>query len=171
MDALQTEGLGARNASCIGTGAAFFVWELPLVQVIVHSGGVGFSGAVSDLLSRAKEVTRMVTKQEVAEAVKARFASAAERTRVLARAMKVRLDILAIRRRMRATFAELGEEVYEQMKAGHLGENFGLKSFRVRLDGLKTELGDREGALKKILEGKAKAGRTGEGSSPEVSEG
>ena len=113
----------------------------------------------------------MVTKREVAEAVKARFASAAERTRVLARAMTVRLDILAIRRRMRATFAELGEEVYGQMKAGHLNENAKLKSFRVRLDGLKAELDDREEALKKILEGNARAGRTGEGPAPTVLEG
>jgi len=98
----------------------------------------------------------MATKEEITEQIKARFASVRERARVLAHAMKVRAEIVAVRRRLRSACADLGEEVYSRLvrQAGAtLKADATLQEFRVRIDGLHAELHQRERALAEILEG------------------
>ncbi|MFH1572364.1 MAG: hypothetical protein ABIG68_00175 [Acidobacteriota bacterium] len=94
-------------------------------------------------------------KQEITDIIKARFASVRARGKVLAQALKVRADIAAVRRRLRLTFAELGESVYGKMAAGQAkgwGDAPGLAEFKARIEGLKAELDQRERQLTEILE-------------------
>ncbi|MFH1566831.1 MAG: hypothetical protein ABIL09_02455, partial [Gemmatimonadota bacterium] len=65
----------------------------------------------------------MPTKKPIAEALRERLAEVAGRGRVLAQALRVRVDMAATRRRLRATFAELGEEAYGRLLSGRLGED------------------------------------------------
>ena len=109
----------------------------------------------------------MVTKRKIVESIKTQFASAREHGRVLSQALKVRADIAATRRRLRSTFADLGEEVYAKIKAGKpkgLAEDAELAVYRTRIEGLEAEMQQREGALKEILAGRKKKG---EGEEPE----
>ncbi len=97
----------------------------------------------------------MTTKQEITKTIKAQFANIKTQSRVLARALKARADIAAVRHRLRRTFADLGEQVYEQIESGKskgLSGDTELAAFKTRIDGLKAELRQREDALKKILE-------------------
>jgi len=95
-----------------------------------------------------------MNKQEITDIIKARFASARERGKVLAQALKVRAEIAGVRRRLRATFAELGEEVYGKIAAGQAkGWGDGFAEFKARVEGLKAELGQREAKLAEIMEG------------------
>ena len=99
----------------------------------------------------------MYTKEEISAGIKTQFTNVKERGRVLARALKARAAIAATRRRLRAAFAELGEHIYERTEAGQAwgrGEDTDLASFQVRIRGLKTELSQREEALRAILEGR-----------------
>jgi hypothetical protein len=103
----------------------------------------------------------MVSKQDIAETIKAQFASVKERSKILAQALKVRTDIAATRRRQRNAFAELGEEIYKRMaadRAGTWGDDPELGMYRIRLDGLKAELTQREAILREILETAKKGG-------------
>ena len=97
----------------------------------------------------------MLTKPEMTEHIRSRFRNAKERAGVLVRAIRVRLEILATRRRLRARFAEMGEEIYEGMKTGSqdLGGVPRVVSLKVRIDGLKSELSGLEEKLKNVLEG------------------
>jgi hypothetical protein len=107
----------------------------------------------------------MVSKQEIAQTIKEQFANVKERGRVLAQALKARADIAATRRRLRATFADLGEAAYEKMaagKAGDLSNDAEMADFRARVEGLKAELKQREKALKEIMEAEVKKGRKGQ---------
>ena len=100
-----------------------------------------------------------MNKQEITDSIKARFASARERGKVLGQALKVRAEIAATRRRLRTTFAELGEEVYGKMAAGQAkgwGDGAGLAEFKARIEGLKAELGQREVKLTEIMNGEDK---------------
>lgn len=102
----------------------------------------------------------MFTREEVTESIKTRYASVRERGRILARALQARAAVAAVRRRLRATFSELGEHIYEALEAGRAGgrgEEPELASFQSRIKGLKAELSQREKALKDILEGKTQA--------------
>ena len=51
----------------------------------------------------------MRPKQELTQAIRTQFVNVRERGRILAQALKVRADIAATRRRLRLTFADLGE--------------------------------------------------------------
>ena len=53
----------------------------------------------------------MRTKEELTQAIRTQFVNVRERGRMLAQALKVRTDIAATRRRLRSTFADLGETV------------------------------------------------------------
>ena len=96
----------------------------------------------------------MATRDEITQRIRARFSDVRERTRILARALKARGEIAAARRRLRAAFAELGEEVYARLSQGIAGEwqeDELLQEFRLRVDGLKAEVRQRERALAVIL--------------------
>ena len=62
----------------------------------------------------------MRTKEEITQTIKEQFVNVRERGRVLAQALKARADIAATRRRMRSTFADLGEAVYAPVSYTHL---------------------------------------------------
>jgi len=97
-----------------------------------------------------------MNRQEITDTIKARFTSVRERGKVLAQALKVRAEIAAVRRRLRMTFAELGEEVYGKMVAGQAkgwGDAPGLVEFKVRVEGIKVEIGQLEKKLAQIMEG------------------
>ena len=101
-------------------------------------------------------VGMMRTKEELTQAIRTQFVNVRERGRMLAQALKVRADIAATRRRLRSTFADLGETVYTKLSAGEavdLAEN--LSEFKLRIEGLKAELRQREEALKVIMDGEA----------------
>ncbi|MFH1567606.1 MAG: hypothetical protein ABIL09_06345, partial [Gemmatimonadota bacterium] len=74
------------------------------------------------------------------------------RGRVLAQALRVRVDMAATRRRLRATFAELGEEAYGRLLSGRLGEDAELAGFRLRIQGLMAEIRQREAELREIMQ-------------------
>ena len=97
----------------------------------------------------------MLTKPEMTEHIRSRFRNAKERAGVLVRAFRVRVEILATRRRLRARFAEMGEEIYEGMKTGSqdLGGVPRVVSLKIRIDGLKSELSGLEEKLKNAPEG------------------
>ncbi|HIL08337.1 MAG TPA: hypothetical protein EYG11_06515 [Candidatus Latescibacteria bacterium] len=98
----------------------------------------------------------MRTKEEITRTIRAQFVNVRERGRILALGLKARADIAGTRRRLRSTFADLGETVYAKLDAGEavdLAENLG--EFKLRIEGLKAELRQREEALKVILDGEA----------------
>ena len=95
----------------------------------------------------------MRTKEEITEKIKEQFVNVRERGRVLAQARKVRADIAATRRRLRSTFADLGEAAYARLDAGEPVDLDGMSDYKLRIKGLKAELRRREEDLKKIMEG------------------
>ena len=94
----------------------------------------------------------MASKEEITETIRTQFAHVKERGRVLARALRVRADIAATRRRLRTAFAELGEEVYERMLSGEWKDDPELETYKARIEGVKAELKQREKSLKEIIE-------------------
>jgi len=95
----------------------------------------------------------MSTKKPIADLLRERLCDVAERGRVLGQALKVRADMAATRRRLRLTFAELGEEAYARLADGRLQEDTRLAALRQRLDGLKAEVRRREEELRDIMKG------------------
>ena len=97
----------------------------------------------------------MTTKKEISETIRSQFASVGERARALGRALKARADIAASRHRLRSALADLGEEVYERMVAGAgiAAEDDALQEHRIRIDGVKAEVRQRERALAEVLAG------------------
>ena len=96
----------------------------------------------------------MRTKEEITQTIKEQFVNVRERGRMLAQGLKGRADIAATRRRLRSTFADLGEAVYARLDAGETVNLVGdLGDFKLRIEGLKAELRQREGALKEIMAG------------------
>ena len=95
----------------------------------------------------------MASKKEISETIKSQFAGVRKRARVLGQGLKARADIAASRRRLRAAFADLGAEVYERMVSGTStdGADDVLQEFRVRIDGVKAEVRQRERALAEVL--------------------
>ncbi len=96
----------------------------------------------------------MITQREITERFRAWSVNLRERGQILARALKVRMEILATRSRIRGTCAELGKEVYGRMTTGWTGDlqdDPKLASYRVRIDGLFAELRSRRETLKEIL--------------------
>jgi exonuclease VII small subunit len=95
----------------------------------------------------------MPSKEEISNAIKVQFANVRERGKILAQALKARADIAATRRRLRLTFADLGEAIYTRLESGELELDSATTDFKLRIEGLKAELRQREGALKSIVEG------------------
>tara|TARA_B100000530_G_C15665817_1_gene372225 strand:- start:127 stop:453 length:327 start_codon:yes stop_codon:yes gene_type:complete len=94
----------------------------------------------------------MRTKEEITETIRTQFVNVRERGRILAQALKARADIAATRRRLRSTYADLGESVYANLNAGEaMDATEGLDDFKLRIEGLKAELRQREEALKEII--------------------
>ena len=108
----------------------------------------------------------MSTKKPIADFLRERLSDVAERGRVLGQALKVRADMAATRRRLRLTFAELGEEAHARLADGRLQEDARLAALRQRLDGLKAEVRLREEELRDIMKGGLRS--ASEGSSPPV---
>ena len=92
-----------------------------------------------------------MVKTQIAETLKGRLAEVAQRGRVIGQALKVRADLAAIRRRQRATFAELGEEVYRRIKDQQLNADGPLAVFEDRIDKYKEEVRAREQQLREIM--------------------
>lgn len=93
----------------------------------------------------------MRSKEEITATLKAQFANARVRGKIMAQALKARADIAATRRRLRATFAELGEEAYDRIASGQIDSDAGLADFTTRIEGLQVELRQREEALEQIV--------------------
>ena len=95
----------------------------------------------------------MPTKKPIADILRDRLADVAERGRVLGQALKVRADMAATRRRLRLSYAELGEEAYARLADGRLPEDGRFAALRQRIDGLKAEVRLREEELRGIMQG------------------
>ncbi len=92
-----------------------------------------------------------MVKTQIAEVLRERFADVAGRGRIIGQALKVRADLAATRRRLRTTFAELGEEVYRRIKDQQLQADGALGTFEARIDGYKAEVRSREQELSDIM--------------------
>jgi hypothetical protein len=95
----------------------------------------------------------MSTKQKIADTLRQHLADVADRGKLFGQALKVRADMAAIRRRLRTTYAELGEEVYRRLRDGDLDGDHRLLTIKERVDGLKTEVRQRESELRDIVNG------------------
>jgi hypothetical protein len=95
----------------------------------------------------------MSTKKQIADAVRSRLADVAGRGRTLGQALKVRADLAAGRRRLRAAYAQLGEEAYVQLRDGGMEADATMTTFRGRIDDIKAEVRTREAELKEIMTG------------------
>ena len=93
----------------------------------------------------------MATKKQLTDSFKERLADVAERGKVIGQALKVRADMAATRRRLRITYAELGEEVYGRLKNGDLNGDDALNSLQQRIDGFKADVREREDELRRIM--------------------
>ncbi len=107
----------------------------------------------------------MYTKEEITTAIKQHFANARDRGQVLARALKVRADIASSRRRLQATYADLGQHVDAQLGANakwNPGGDGVIQSFQLRVAGIKAELSQRERELQRVLAGEREENATSE---------
>ena len=95
----------------------------------------------------------MSTKKQIADAVRSRLADVAGRGLVLGQALKVRADLAAGRRRLRAAYAQLGEEAYVRLRDGGMEADASMTTFRGRIDDIKAEVRTREAELKEIMTG------------------
>ena len=95
----------------------------------------------------------MSTKKQIADAVRSRLADVAGRGRTLGQALKVRADLAAGRRRLRAAYAQLGEEAYVQLRDGGMEADATMTTFRGRIDDIMAEVRTREAELKEIMTG------------------
>lgn len=95
----------------------------------------------------------MATKKPIADILRERLTDVAERGRVIGQALKVRADMAATRRRLRQTYAELGEEAYARLVDGTLLEDARFAALRQSIDGLKAEVSRREDELREIMQG------------------
>ena len=96
----------------------------------------------------------MPTKKQITETLRERLNDVAERGKVIGQALRVRADMAVTRRRLRSTFSELGEEIYDRMVGGSNGSvsaDDTLNSFRTRIDGLKEELKSQGEELGRIM--------------------
>ena len=95
----------------------------------------------------------MPTKKQLADGLRGRLAGVAERGRVLGRVLRARADVAAARRRLRAAFRELGEEVYGRLAEGRLEGDHGLLVHKERIDGLRGDVRRREEELRGAMQG------------------
>ena len=115
----------------------------------------------------------MSTTKKIADTLKQHLADVADRGKLFGQAFKVRADMAAIRRRLRATYAELGEEVYRRLlRDGELDGDHQLLTIKERVDGLKAEIRQRESELHDIVstgarrDGDSEVGRPATGHAP-----
>ena len=114
----------------------------------------------------------MSTKKKIADTLKQHLADVADRGKLFGQALKVRADMAAIRRRLRTTYAELGEEVYRRLRDGELDGDHQLPTIKERVDGLKAEIRQRESELHDIVstgarrDGDSEVGRPATGHAP-----
>lgn len=94
----------------------------------------------------------MPTKRQIAKAIRDRLSDVADRGRVLGRALKVRADMAAARRRLRASYSELGEEAYSRLQSGALAADDSMTTLVDRIDGIKAEVRIKEAELKRIMQ-------------------
>ena len=102
----------------------------------------------------------MPTKKQIAETLRERLTDVAERGKNIGHALRVRADMAVTRRRLRSTFAELGEEIYDRVDGGSNGSVTGddtLNSFCTRIEGLKEELKSQEEELDRVIHPEHKA--------------
>ena len=93
----------------------------------------------------------MGTKKQLTDSLKERLVDVAERGKVIGQALKVRADMAATRRRLRATYAELGEEVYGRLKAGELDGDVFLVTLQQQIDSFKADVREKEEELRQIM--------------------
>ena len=93
----------------------------------------------------------MGTKKQLTDSLKKRLADVAERGKVIGQALKVRADMAAMRRRLRTTYAELGEEVYGRLKNGELDGDVSLVTLQQQIDRLKADVREKEEELRQIM--------------------
>tara|TARA_B100000686_G_scaffold191577_1_gene198225 strand:- start:281 stop:595 length:315 start_codon:yes stop_codon:yes gene_type:complete len=93
----------------------------------------------------------MGTKKQLTDSLKERLVDVAERGKVIGQALKVRADMAATRRRLRATYAELGEEVYGRLKAGELDGDVSLVTLQQQIDNFKADVREKEEELRQIM--------------------
>ncbi len=114
----------------------------------------------------------MSTKKKIADTLKQHLADVADRGKLFGQALKVRADMAAIRRCLRTTYAELGEEVYRRLRDGELDGDHQLLTIKERVDGLKAEIRQRESELHDIVstgarqDGGSEVGRPATGHAP-----
>jgi hypothetical protein len=93
-------------------------------------------------------------RRDITGRIRARFADVRKQGKVFAQGLGVRADIIVGRRRLRRAFAELGERMYREMVAGRAKgweDMPGLAEFRIRIEGLKVEIHQREEKLIAIM--------------------
>lgn len=93
----------------------------------------------------------MGTKKQLTDSLKERLADVAERGKVIGQALRVRADMAATRRRLRTTYAELGEEVYGRLKNGELDGDVSLVTLQQQIDRLKADVREKEKELRQIM--------------------
>ncbi len=93
----------------------------------------------------------MPTTQQIADSLKGRLAEVADRGRLFGHALKVRADMAAIRRRLRTTYAELGEEVYRRLLSGEMSGDHKLLTTKEQIDSLRSEIRQREAELHDLV--------------------
>jgi hypothetical protein len=108
----------------------------------------------------------MPTTKQIADSFRERLADVAERGKVIGQALGVRADMAATRRRLRNTYAELGEQMYQRLQRGECEGDHQLLSLKERIDGLKAEARTHEGQLRDLMQsGFSKAGTADEAAS------
>ena len=96
----------------------------------------------------------MPTKKQITETLRERLSDVAGRGKEIGQALRLRADMAVTRRRLRSTFAELGEEIHERMIGGSNGSisaDDTLNSFRTRIEGLKEELKSHAEELENVM--------------------
>ena len=117
----------------------------------------------------------MTRKRQLADALREGLAGAAGRGRVLGQALKVRAEIAASRRQLKAALGELGNHVYSRIKAGDLPAAAGaegdetLLAYTQRIDGCKADICLKEAELREIVRsGRGENGESRAESEPRV---
>ena len=112
----------------------------------------------------------MPAKKQLADGLREGLAGVAERGRVLGRVLRARADVAAARRRLRASFRELGEESYRRLREGQLEGDHRLLVLKERIDGLRGEVQLREGELREAMHG-PRPPEPASGAAPAAAEG
>jgi chromosome segregation ATPase len=97
----------------------------------------------------------MAIRSNLTDKLKKSLSGVAERSRVLGQALKVRADMAATRRRLRASYAAMGEELYTRLQADntdsvHIDSHF--TDLAECIDTLKAELKELEEELRLLMQ-------------------